>query len=40
MKKEGMKKERIFLNESSPPKTPCEHHVHGHGHDGSPVKNL
>jgi hypothetical protein len=30
----------IFLNESSPPKTPCGHHVHGrHGH-GSPVKNL
>jgi hypothetical protein len=28
----------IFLNERLPPKTPCEHHVHGrHGH-GSPVK--
>jgi hypothetical protein len=29
----------MFLNESSPPKTPCRHHVHcRHGH-GSPVKN-
>jgi hypothetical protein len=28
----------IFLNQSLPPKTLCEHHVHGrHGH-GSPVK--
>ncbi len=29
----------IILNESLPPKSPCDHHVHGrHGHS-SPVKN-